>query len=461
MSHEKAAGAAGRAADRAGGTDAGAAGTGSADPGAADHGDPGTDRPGRDVNLYWCGQTASAFGSVFTTIALPVVAVVHLHASAGAIGLISAAATAPVLLFGFPAGALADRIVHPRRTLVLLDLVCALAIGVVALGLAAGAVSLLWLGLLCAVMGASSTLSTAVYFLHLRQLVGPEGIGGARARLQAGQYGAALVGRLLAGPAIALLGAAAALSVDVASYLLSATALVTMRSPDLVPRGPAPSVLTMLRGAMAGMRVFTGDAFHRALGVFIIVPAATLAGVTALTGPFLLRVIHLPTAAYGSLFALSGLMGLAGSAVAGRVLTPGRNARSVMLAAFTAGMICSLLLPLAGGPLPLAAFCAAMGIGLPIFFGAIANVAVSSVLVSDMSEETLGRAMAALQVCLGAAGLVGALGCGALGDWIGVRGALWAMGLIALGGIALSLPSALRAARRTESAPEQPAPAPV
>lgn len=415
---------------------------------------------GRDVRLYWCGQTASAFGSVFTAIALPVVAVIHLNASAGAIGLISAATTAPILLLGFPAGALADRIARPRRTLVLLDLICAAAIGAVALGLALDVVSLLWLGLLCAVMGATSTLSTAVYFLHLRQLVGPDGIGTARARLQAGSYGAALVGRLLAGPAIALLGAAAALSVDVASYLLSAAALLTMRSPDFVPRGPAPSALTMLRGAMAGMRVFTGDAFHRALGVFIVVPAATMAGVTALTGPFLLRVIHLPTAAYGSLFALSGLMGLGGSAVAGRLLAPGRDARRVMLGAFTCSIVCSLLLPLAAGPVPLAAFCAAMGIGLPVFFGAIANVAISSVLVSDMSEDTLGRAMAALQVCLAGAGLIGAVGCGVLGDVIGIRGALWAMGLIALGCVSLSLPPALRAARRTAAA-EAEAAAPV
>ncbi|MBD0738410.1 MFS transporter [Streptomyces sp. CBMA29] len=428
-------------------------------PESAGPGDPGN-AVGRDVSLYWCGQTASAFGSTFTAIALPVVAVVHLHASPGAIGLISAATTAPILLLGFPAGALADRIARPRRTLVLLDLICAAAIGVVALGLAVGAISLLWLGLLCVIMGASSTLSAAVYFLHLRQLVGPEGIGGARARLQAGQYGAALVGRLLAGPAIAVLGAAAALSVDVASYLLSATALMTMRSPDVVPRGPAPSVLTMMRGAMAGMRVFTGDAFHRALGLFIVVPAATMAGVTALTGPFLLRVIHLPTAAYGSLFALSGLMGLGGSAVAARLLAPGRDPRRVMLMAFTGAVVCSLLLPLAAGPLPLAAFCAAMGIGLPVFFGAVANVAVSSVLVADMSEDTLGRAMAALQVCLAGAGLIGALGCGVLGDLVGVRGALWVMGLTALGCVALSLPSALRAARRSHDA-ARPSPASV
>ncbi|WP_329454400.1 MFS transporter [Streptomyces sp. NBC_01497] len=411
----------------------------------------------RDVSLYWCGQTASAFGSVFTAIALPVVAVVQLHASPGAIGLISAATTAPVLLLGFPAGAFADRIARPRRALVLLDLLCAVAIGTVALGLASHVITLLWLVLLCLFMGATSTVSTSVYFLHLRQLVGADGIGGARARLQAGQYGAALVGRLLAGPATALLGAAAALSIDVGSYALSAVALLSMRSLDLVPREPGTSALATLRGALAGMRLFTGDAFHRALGLFVLVPAGTMAGVTALTGPFLLRDIRLPTAAYGLVFALSGLMGLAGSAAAVRLLRPERDPRRLMLAAFTAAVMCSLLLPLATGPLPLAAFCASLGIGLPIFFGSIANVALSSVLVTDMAEEVLGRSMAALQVCTAASALVGSLGCGLLGDLLGVRDTLWITAVIALVSMAVTLPAALRAIQRGAEAEAEPA----
>jgi hypothetical protein len=426
-----------------------------ADP-AAGTASPGVARR-RDLNLYWTGQTTSAFGSVFTTIALPVVAVVTLKASPGEIGLIGAAGTAPVLLLGFPLGALADRISRPRRALVLLDLLSALAAATVALTLFLHAVSVLWLVALCVVMSGGSTLSAAVYFLHLRQLVGTEGIGAARARLQAGTYGAALGGRLLSGPAIAVLGAGTALTVDVASYLVSAAALLAMRSPDRVERGPAPSVLQMARGAAAGLNAFRGDAFRRALGVFIVVPVAALAGVTTLTGPFLLRTVHLPTAAYGSVFALSGLMGLAGSTVAGKALAPGRDARRVMLGAFSAAMLCSLLLPLASGPLPLAATCAALGIGTPVFFGAIANVAVSSVLVSGMSEEVLGRAMSAMQVCAALAGLAGSLGGGVLGDHLGVRGALWALGLAALAAIAATLPPALRAADRARRAEEDEA----
>jgi MFS family permease len=128
-----------------------------------------------------------------------------------------------------------------------------------------------------------------------------------------------------------------------------------------------------------------------------------------------------------------------------------------MLGAFSAAMLCSLLLPLASGPLPLAATCAALGIGTPVFFGAIANVAVSSVLVSGMSEEVLGRAMSAMQVCAALAGLAGSLGGGVLGDHLGVRGALWALGLAALAAIAATLPPALRAADRARRAEEDEA----
>ncbi|MFH7336778.1 MFS transporter [Streptomyces sp. KHY 26] len=418
----------------------------------------------RDVTLYWWGQTTSAFGSVFTTIAVPVVAVVSLRASAGQVGLVSAAAALPMLVCGFPAGALADRITRPRRTLIALDGISALTVALVAWGLASGLAGIGWLVVLAAVLGAVGTLESAVYFVHLRQLVGADGVGPARARLQAGQYGAALVGRILAGPAIVVLGGAGALAMDAASYVLSALALLGMRSPDRVPREAGASVADALRGAAAGLRFLGRDPFLRILLVFITVPAAVMAATGALTGPFLLRDIHLPTGAYGLVFALSGLTGLLGSLVAGRVLGPRRDPRPVVITTFAAALLCGLLLPLSAGPLPLAATCAALGIGLPIFFGAIANVALSAVFTACVPEDTLGRAMAALQVLAAAAGLLGALGGGALGDGIGVHRALWALGVLALGALAAGLRPAVRAARRrapADGAAPGPSPAPA
>lgn len=397
-----------------------------------------------DLARYWCGQTTSTFGSVFTAIALPVVAVVYLRASPAGVALISAASMFPTLLFGLPAGLLADRITRPRRTLMALDSASALAVGAVALGLASHVASLGWLVTLGLVEGCVSILVEVVYFVHLRQVVGAEAMSKARARLQAGEFAAGFVGRLLAGPTIVALGAAAALWLDAVSYLLSAVALLSMSQVTPVQREPASTIAT-LRGTLTGLRTFMGDSFRRALLIFILAPAGALAGASALTSPFLLRVAHIPTATYGLAFAISGLMGLAGSAVSGRVIGSGRNPRLVAVAAFTSAMACSLLLPLSAGPLPVVLAAAALGIGLPVLFGAIANVALSAVFTADIPEAVLGRALAAVQVFAAGAALLGVLAGGALGDWIGARAALWAMDAIGLGVIGLLLPATVRA----------------
>jgi MFS family permease len=358
----------------------------------------------RDLTFYWWGQTTSAFGSMFTSIAIPIVAVVHLGASPGMVGLLSAASVLPVLLLGLPAGALADRITRPRRALTLLDVASALAAAAVAVGLARDVVTVGWLIALSAVQGVVSILAGSLYFTHLSVLVGKDGISRARARLQAGQYGAALVGRSLAGPAVAVLGGQTALAVDAASYLLSAAALLGMRSPDGVPgtgaegERPAGGLLT---GAAAGLRALFTQPFQRALMICVLSSAVGLTGITALAGPFLLRDIGLPTGAYGLVFALSGVMGLAGSAAAGRLLGPGREPRTVTVLCFAAGSCCVPLLPVASGPLPLAG--------------------------------------------------------GVLGDALGVRPALATLATLQLAVVALVAPPAVRAARRQTANEPEPA----
>ncbi|GEC10748.1 hypothetical protein SSP24_84030 [Streptomyces spinoverrucosus] len=56
----------------------------------------------RDFRLLWVGETASGLGNGITTVALPLVAVIALQATALEVGLLAAAVWLPWLIVGLP-----------------------------------------------------------------------------------------------------------------------------------------------------------------------------------------------------------------------------------------------------------------------------------------------------------------------------------------------------------------------
>ncbi|NJP79997.1 MFS transporter, partial [Streptomyces sp. AA8] len=56
----------------------------------------------RDFRLLWCGETAGKFGASVTGVAMPLIAVTHLHADTFTVGLLTAAGWIPWLIIGLP-----------------------------------------------------------------------------------------------------------------------------------------------------------------------------------------------------------------------------------------------------------------------------------------------------------------------------------------------------------------------
>ena len=77
------------------------------------------DRPFR---RYWGAQTISMFGDQISSIALPLTAVLVLHAGAAQMGYLAALQWLPSLLFGLHAGAWVDRRGHRRLNMITADL---------------------------------------------------------------------------------------------------------------------------------------------------------------------------------------------------------------------------------------------------------------------------------------------------------------------------------------------------
>src|SRR5258708_28136212 len=71
---------------------------------------------------YWSAQTISMFGDQISSIALPLVAVLALHAGPAQMGVLVALAWLPNLVFGLHAGAWVDRRGHRRATMITADI---------------------------------------------------------------------------------------------------------------------------------------------------------------------------------------------------------------------------------------------------------------------------------------------------------------------------------------------------
>ncbi len=75
-----------------------------------------------EFRRYWTAQTISMFGDQVSGIAIPLAAVLVLHANAADMGYLTALVWLPSLLFGLHAGAWVDRRGHRRLTMIAADL---------------------------------------------------------------------------------------------------------------------------------------------------------------------------------------------------------------------------------------------------------------------------------------------------------------------------------------------------
>jgi predicted MFS family arabinose efflux permease len=207
----------------------------------------------------------------------------------------------------------------------------------------------------------------------------------------------------------------------------------------------------LAQDAAAAIREIGRHPFLRALVWFLILWSGVVGAIGALTGIFLLRTLHIPVSVYGLLFAFTGLAGIAGSAVGGRAAGNRSSYPVLALLGFGGGIIATMLLPMAGGPLPAVATLAVLGIALPVLCGAVANIGLTGVMVNDVPEPMLGRVLGTLRTATTVVRVPGALLGGVLGDAFGIRSALWVCCVAALASLVLTIP-AMRAVRTRRAA---------
>jgi MFS family permease len=367
---------------------------------------------------YWGAGTVSSVGSAVTSVALPLTAVVVLHASALEVGLLAAASYAAWLVIGLPAGVVVGRL-PLRGTQLAMDLVRAVAVATVPVAWGLDALTLGHLVAVALAVSFASVLFEVGNMSFLPALV-PKAELTSRNSLMSGTHATVqLGGPALGGVLVQALGAVPTLLVDAGSYLVSA--VLIRRLPDRrVPVPPEPgSMRSMIRDGwhFVVRHPVMGPCMWEATAVNFVCGA-----LIALSPVYLVRELGAPAGLVGLLIASEGIGSLLGAALAPRLTRQVGSGRVTLLSGL-AGAGAALLLPVGTGAAGMVAFaCGNAGFAAGVVVGSITTRTLRQRVTPP---ELLTRVMATVRFVSWGAIPFGALAAGVLASATGVRTALW------------------------------------
>src|SRR5437588_10218300 len=190
-----------------------------------------------DFLKLWTAESVSQFGSNISQVALPLVAVLTLHATAFQVAALGTVDFLPFLLFTLPAGVWVDRM--PRRPIMIgADFGRALALGSIPLAAAVGHLTLAQLYIAGFVTGTLPVFFDVAYPSLLPSLVDRSQLVEGNAKLEVTRSAAQIGGPGIAGVLIGAVTAPYAIVADAVSFLGSALFVFGIRSREsAVERG--------------------------------------------------------------------------------------------------------------------------------------------------------------------------------------------------------------------------------
>ncbi|MFF7987720.1 MFS transporter [Streptomyces sp. NPDC007901] len=376
----------------------------------------------REFLLLWGSQTVSETGAQVTVLALPLVAVVLLNASAFQVGLLAAAETSAYLLVALPAGAVADRVVR-RRLMIGSDLAQFLVIGSVPVAHALGVLTLAQLYAVALVSSVLSVLFQVAYQAYLPVVLEHDQLMDGNGKLAASRSVAQIAGPSMGAALVTLVGAAGAMTADAISFVASAGLLTAIRSRE--PRrsraeaGRRPRMTAQIREGLAYVLrnpiLRNSVGFNGTANFFVIM-------VESLGTVFLIRTLRLRPGLVGLLLALGAVGGLAGGVAAGYLARKVGSAR-ISWIAMTVLSLPGLLIPMAEPGWMVLLF--AFGWISWTFSSTVAGVSLTSYRQAACPPDMLGRVSAAARWINWGTLPLGSLAGGGLATLLGVRTTLW------------------------------------
>ena len=385
-----------------------------------------------DFMRLWAGQTISQFGAQITLLALPLTAVLYLHATPVQMGILGALAMAPFLLVGLFLGVYVDR--GRRRPLLIgADAGRALLLLIVP---ALYALHRLSIGVLYGeefLLGSLTVLFDVAYQSYLPSLVNSEALVEGNSKLEVSRAVAQIGGPGVAGLLVQWITAPLAIAVNAISYVGSVVSLLLIKAPE-PPPSPQRTV-GVWRQIKEGLDTVFKSPYLR-----------SIAGCTATANLFnsmaqavyVLYAVHrigITPGLLGVIYGLGSAGALAGAVMADRLARRFGVGRLIVLTALVAAAG-ELLVPLARPPVP---------VGLPILVAAALIISVGGTMynITQVSlrqaitpGRILGRMNASMRFVVWGVMPIGSLIGGVLGSHLGLRPTLV---VAAIGGLGAPL----------------------
>lgn len=401
---------------------------------------------------YWTGQTISGLGDQISSLAIPLVAVLAVHADAVQMGYLAAATWLPSLLFALHAGVWADRRTHRRRVMIAADLGRFALIATIPLAYAFDALTLAQLYAVALAAGTLSVLFDVCDAPLFNSLVPPDRYVEGHSLINGSRAMSQVAGPSIGGVLVQILSAPLALLADALSFAASALALSRIAPVEPPAERKAHGQLA------AGARFMTRSPMMRAA----LLATATVNFFTfmlaALFVLYATTVLHLDPGLLGAVLgagAVGGLLGaLCATAVTRRIGVGPTFILGTVL--FPAPL---LLIPAAHGTTPVVLaflFAAEFGSGLGVMW---LDIAGSSIFAAIVPDNLRSRVFGAYRCVNFGTRPLGSLAGGALAATIGLRPTLWVAVLGALTSFLWLLPSPIRRLH-TLPTPEPHTPAP-
>lgn len=278
----------------------------------------GRKRLGPQFGWLWAAYAVSAYGSGLGFGALPLIAVLALHAGPAEVSALSAVGPAVGALIAVPLAPWVE-FRRKRPVMIAMDLVRCAAMATIPLAYALGLLGFVQLLVVSAVVAAAKIAFNAASGAHLKALVRPDDLLVANARFESTNWSSIAVGPPLGGAAIGLFGPVTTVVADALSYLLSALGITAIRGREETPQ-PTAKAPVRAGALLDGWRHILGDTGLRALYLNNMLVSGLIMATEPLLAVLLLRQLHFPAWQYGLAFAAPCLGGLTGSRLARHVV---------------------------------------------------------------------------------------------------------------------------------------------